>query len=155
MNGAESDERRTESRPCSSDEVLWKVVATEQLVTRRQAEQTPVKSVPVKQRGGATWVWQPNPAAVAADEPVSMARSGREETAVPGADPREHRVRQAYICGEEELGKYATTGASELKARVSNMTRWSEQPGVTVQHREAGADVPEDVKTDPQSKKCE
>ena len=50
-----------------------------------------------------------------------------------------------------ELVKYATTGASELKARVRTITRWSEHReefSGAVQH---GEKSPEDVKSDPHS----
>ena len=52
--------------------------------------ETVAKSMPLWHRGDATCVWQLNPAEVVEDEPVSMARSGREEPEVPSMEPREH-----------------------------------------------------------------
>ena len=54
---------------------------------------------------------------------------------------------QAASGQEGEIEKYSKTGARELKARVGTMPSWSEQPSVTEQQREVGADVPEDVTT--------
>ena len=59
-----------------------------------------VNLVQLRQRGDARydrstrWVsWQPNPADVAEDEPVSMVRVGCvEQQVVPGVEPREYRV---------------------------------------------------------------
>ena len=54
------------------------------------------KSVPARQQGDATLVWQPNPAEVAEDEPVNKARvcCSRKQV-VPDVEAREHRVSQS------------------------------------------------------------
>ena len=51
----------------------------------------------MRQGGDATYVWPPNPAEVAEDEPVSMTRSGREEAVLPSAEPGSHPPRKGSL----------------------------------------------------------